>query len=214
MSGPSKPKPISKSLAKALGMDDDGWQKFLLMAELLHQSMGSSDSGKFSILNPDKFDRTKPEKLEMFEAQCRSIYLSNKKYADPSHQALFAGSYLEGAALEWWKGKLKKSTADFKASTPMFWINLRNHFRNPEHWRVIKERLTFLQMKETNHVNRHLTTFENLASQTSRNKEALWARLYSLGTRAQIPTGYMVKTLRSQSTCDSNMPSDQMLSTF
>ena len=40
------------------------------------------------------------------------------------------------------------------------------------------------------------------------------AKLDSLGTRAQIPTGYMVKTLRSQSTCDSNMPSDQMLSTF
>ena len=38
--------------------------------------------------------------------------------------------------------------------------------------------------------------------------------LLTLGTRAQIPTGYMVKTLRSQSTCDSNMPSDQMLSTF
>ena len=36
----------------------------------------------------------------------------------------------------------------------------------------------------------------------------------SLGTRAQIPTGYMVKTLRSQSTCDLNMPSNQMLSTF
>ena len=38
--------------------------------------------------------------------------------------------------------------------------------------------------------------------------------LFTLGTRAQIPTGYMVKTLKSQSTCDSNMPSDQMLSTF
>ena len=37
---------------------------------------------------------------------------------------------------------------------------------------------------------------------------------FTLGTRAQIPTGYMVKTLRSQSICDSNMPSDQMLSTF
>ena len=36
----------------------------------------------------------------------------------------------------------------------------------------------------------------------------------TLGTRAQIPTGYMVKTLRSQSTCDSNMPSGQMLNTF
>ena len=41
-----------------------------------------------------------------------------------------------------------------------------------------------------------------------------WFLVFTLGTRAQIPTGYMVKTLRSQSTCDSNMPSDQMLSTF
>jgi len=38
--------------------------------------------------------------------------------------------------------------------------------------------------------------------------------LLTLGTGAQIPTGYMVKTLRAQSTCDSNVPSDQMLSTF
>ena len=34
VSEPSKPKPISKSLAKALGLDDDSWQKFLLTAEL------------------------------------------------------------------------------------------------------------------------------------------------------------------------------------
>ena len=38
--------------------------------------------------------------------------------------------------------------------------------------------------------------------------------MFTLGTRAQIPTGHMVKTLRSQSTFDSNMPSDQILSTF
>ena len=30
----------------------------------------------------------------------------------------------------------------------------------------------------------------------------------SLGTRAQIPTGHIVNTLRAQATCDSNMPSD------
>ena len=30
----------------------------------------------------------------------------------------------------------------------------------------------------------------------------------TLGTGAQIPTGYIVKTLRAQSTCDSNVPSD------
>ena len=160
-------------------------------AELLRQSAGSSDDGKFSVANPDKFDGTKPEKLETFEAQCRSVYLSNeRKYADPSRQALFAGSYLEGAAFEWWKGELKKSTADFKASAPMFWISLRNRFGNPEHWRVIEERLTFLQMKETDHFNRHLTTFENLASQTSWNEEALRARLYwSLSRRLREDLG-------------------------
>ena len=76
VSEPSKPKPISKSLAKALGLDDNSWQKFLLTAELLRQSMGSSDDGKFSVSNPDKFDGTKPEKLETFEAQRQSVYLS------------------------------------------------------------------------------------------------------------------------------------------
>ena len=45
-------------------------------------------------------------------------------------------------------------------------------------------------------------------------RELIQENAQTLGTRAQIPTGYMVKTLRSQSTCDSNMPSDQMLSTF
>ena len=76
MSGQSKPKhTISKSLAKALGIDNDGWQKFLLTAELLRQTMGSSDDGKFSVSNLDKFYGTKPEKLETFEAQCQSICL-------------------------------------------------------------------------------------------------------------------------------------------
>ena len=37
---------------------------------------------------------------------------------------------------------------------------------------------------------------------------SVWGLGESLGTRAQIPTGYMVKTLRAQSTFDSNVPSD------
>jgi len=189
LSGKGKNPP--KNVAKALGMDDDDYQKFLLTAELIRQTMGGSDNEKFSVANPDKFDGTKPEKLETFEAQCRSVYLSNeKKFADPSRQALFAGSYLEGAAFEWWKGELKKSMADFKASAPQFWVTLRNRFGNPEHWRVVEERLHFLQMKETDHANRHLTTFENLASQTSWNEEALRARLYwSLAPRLREDLG-------------------------
>ena len=46
--------------------------------------------------------------------------------------------------------------------------------------------------------------FEELREQT---KE-------TLGTRAQIPTGHIVNTLRAQATCNSNVPSDQMLGTF
>ena len=37
---------------------------------------------------------------------------------------------------------------------------------------------------------------------------------WTLGTRAKIPSGYMVNTLRTQTTCVYNMPSDQMLNTF
>ena len=43
------------------------------------------------------------------------------------------------------------------------------------------------------------------------NDDALWGytiRAETLGTGAQIPTGYMVKTLRAQSTYDSNVLSD------
>jgi len=38
--------------------------------------------------------------------------------------------------------------------------------------------------------------------------EADHQKFPTLGTGAQIPTGYMVKTLRAQSTCDSNVPND------
>ena len=55
-----------------------------------------------------------------------------------------------------------------------------------------------------------------LEEESENDRQVAYVSRYwlTLGTRAQIPTGYMVKTLRSQSTCDSNMPSDQMLSTF
>jgi len=50
-------------------------------------------------------------------------------------------------------------------------------------------------------------------TQNSGNSGMGWSKVMqvqrqTLGTGAQIPTGYMVKTLRAQSTCDSNMPSD------
>jgi len=63
-------------------------------------------------------------------------------------------------------------------------------------------------------IGRILANLDYLAPEIDRLHEEEKLALLTLGTRAQIPTGYMVKTLRSQSTCDSNMPSDQMLSTF
>ena len=59
----------------------------------------------------------------------------------------------------------------------------------------------------------YISNIESMLAELSGKVSNMEGRL-SLGTRAQIPTGHMVKTLRSQSTCHSNMPSDQMLSTF
>ena len=50
-----------------------------------------------------------------------------------------------------------------------------------------------------------------------KSKEQTWynrSTYISLGTRAKIPSGYILNTLRTQTTCVSNMPSDQMLNTF
>ena len=126
----------------------------ILISEVIWQTVSSQDSERFSVANPDKFDGSRPEKLETFEAQCCSVFLSNeRKYADPTCQAIFTGSYLEGAAFKWWKNELKKPTDEFKKSTPQFWTQLWNCFRNLEDWCVVEEKLTFLQMKETDHVN-------------------------------------------------------------
>jgi len=57
----------------------------------------------------------------------------------------------------------------------------------------------------------HFTFEVNLEDAVDVNLASSWPGPitdFSLGTGAQIPTGYMVKTLRAQSTCDFNVPSD------
>ena len=154
-------------------------QSVALISEIFRHTLSSQDTERFSVSTPDKFDGSSLEKLETFKAQCRSVFLSNeRKYSDPTRQAVFAGSYLEGAAFEWWKNELRKLTNEFKQSAHHFWDELRTRFRNPEYWRVVEERLTFLQMKETDHVNQHITEFETLSAQTNWNQDALRSCLY------------------------------------
>ena len=104
-------------------------QSVALISEIFQHTLSSQDTECFSVSTPDTFDGSSLEKLEMFEAQCRSVFLSNKrKYSDPTRQAVFAGSYLEGTAFEWWKNELRKPTNEFKQSAHHFWDELQTHF--------------------------------------------------------------------------------------
>ena len=77
-------------------------QLVTLISKIFQHTLSSQDTECFSVSNLDKFDGSSLEKLETFEAQCRSVFLSNKrKYSDPTCQAVFTGSYLEGTAFEW-----------------------------------------------------------------------------------------------------------------
>ena len=154
-------------------------QSVALISEIFRHTLSSQDTKHFSVSTLDKFNGSSPEKLETFEAQCQSVFLSNKrKYSDPTCQAVFTGSYLEGAAFEWWKNELRKLTNEFKQSAHHFWDELQTHFGNLEYWCIVKERLTFLQMKETDHINQHITEFETLSAQTNWNQDALHSCLY------------------------------------
>ena len=53
-------------------------QSVALISEIFRHTLSSQDTERFSISTPDKFDGSSPEKLETFEAQCWSVFLSNK----------------------------------------------------------------------------------------------------------------------------------------
>jgi hypothetical protein len=155
--------------------------------------VASIGSDRIPVRTPDKFDGSKPEKLDAFEGQCRMVFLGDEnKYSTPRKQALFAGSYLDGSAYDWWLQELRKSDADFRNTADNFWTLLRDRFGNPDHLRIVERQLTQLQMKDTDQVNRHLVRFDTLANQLEWNEPALRSRFeLSLNTRLRDDLGRM-----------------------
>ncbi|KAF9643211.1 hypothetical protein BDM02DRAFT_3192036 [Thelephora ganbajun] len=138
---PKQPPPASKTKEELEGME---FMKSVLVAGLI-----SATADKIPIWNPDRFDGTKLEKLDTFEGQCRMVFLGDeRKFNTPQKQALYAGSYLDGAPYEWWLQELRKTDAEFKKMAEDFWNILQDHFRNPNHIHTVEQQLTYLQMKE------------------------------------------------------------------
>ena len=120
----------------------------------LANALASVNSEKIPVRTPDRFDGSKPEKLDIFEGQCRMVFLGDeKRYNSAKKKALYAGSYLDGAAADWWLQELRKTDAGFGVTADSFWDILRERFGNPDHIRIVERQLTqpaaaaqFLQM--------------------------------------------------------------------
>jgi hypothetical protein len=156
-------------------------------------AVSNIDVDTIPVRTPDKFDGTNPEKLESFEGQCRMVFLGDEHRYDSSRkQALFAGSYLDGFAYDWWLQELRKSDVEFRRTSDNFWNILRERFGNPDHTRTVERELTLLQMKDTDHVNRHIVRFDTLANQLKWNEPALRSRFeLSLNARLRDDLGRM-----------------------
>jgi hypothetical protein len=168
-------------------------EDLLAMRDVFMAGLSSVNSDKIPICNPDKFDGSKPEKLDTFEGQCRMVYLGDeRKFNTDRKQALFAGSYLDGAPREWWLQELRKTTDEFKDTAANFWNLLRDRFGNPDYVRTIERQLTSLQMKDSDRVNRHIVRFDTLSSQLQWNEASLRSRFeLSLNGRLKDDLGRM-----------------------
>ena len=134
----------------------------------------SYDLDTICVRTPDMFDGTNPEKLDAFEGQCRMIFLGDeKRFSNPRKQALYAGSFLKGLAFDWWLQELRKSNLEFRDMADNFWSILRERFGYPDYTRIIERKLTYLRMKDTDHVNHHIVRFDTLANQLEWNEPAL-----------------------------------------
>jgi hypothetical protein len=163
------------------------------MTATIVAGFNAASSDRIPVRTPDRFDGTKPEKLDTFEGQCRMVFLGDeRKYSTSRKQVLFAGSYLDGAAYDWWLQELRKSDAAFKLVADDFWNILRERFGNPDHLRLVERQLTALVMKDTDRVNRHIVRFDTLSTQLEWNEAALRSRFeLSLNTRLKDDLGRM-----------------------
>ena len=178
--------------ANLQGSEDD-MKMFEIMKILFANGLANVGTDKVPVRTPDKFDGSKPEKLEVFKGQCRMVFLGDeKKYNNSRKRALFAGSYLDGSAYDWWLQELRRSDADFRQTADNFWDILRERFGNPDHLRNVERQLTQLQMKDSDRVNRHIVSFDTLANQLEWNEPALRSRFeLSLNTRLRDDLGRM-----------------------
>ena len=140
----------------------------------LPSALTNIDSDTIPVRTPDTFDGTNPEKLDAFEGQCRMVFLGDeKRFSNSRKQALYAGSYLNGLAFDWWLQELRKSDLDFRDMANNFWVILRERFGYPDHTRIVERKLTYLRMKDTDRVNHHIIRFDTLANQLEWNEPAL-----------------------------------------
>jgi hypothetical protein len=185
--------PPTSSPKKPEGKAEKEIEELEYMKMIMVAGFSAANADKIPVRAPDRFDGTKPEKFDAFEGQCRMVFLGDeKKFNTPRKQALYAGSYLDGAPYEWWLQVLRTSDTEFKAISENFWKLLRERFGNPDHHRTIERQLSQLQMKDTDHVNRHIVRFDTLAIQLDWNEAALRSRFEnSLNTRLKDDLGRM-----------------------
>ncbi|KIN94581.1 hypothetical protein M404DRAFT_34922 [Pisolithus tinctorius Marx 270] len=128
-------------------------------------------SSRTKLHEPNTFDGTNPKKLRAFFIQCK-LNFQDRPWAFRTNRAkvIFAQSYLKGMALEWFKLDLLR--LDNPNSWPLwmdswreFVLELQTTFGPHDLVADAKSQLDHLHMKESQHINKYVVDFNQLASQ-------------------------------------------------
>ena len=122
-----------------------------------------------------------PKKLKTFLMQCRLYFWGSSEFEDDTKRVIFAVSYLQDVAQEWFEPGLSGLTntyPDWLDSWDAFVDELQTNFSPFDKSANVEHDLTNLQMKDTQCISDYLVHFNLLAVCCPWRESALWYRFH------------------------------------
>ncbi|KIO10107.1 hypothetical protein M404DRAFT_101248, partial [Pisolithus tinctorius Marx 270] len=131
-------------------------------------------SSRTKLHEPNTFDGTDPKKLHAFFIQCELNFQDWPQAFRTNHaKVIFTQSYLKGMALEWFKPDLlglddPNDWPLWMDSWREFILELQTTFSPHNLVTDTESQLDHLHMKDTQHINKYIVDFNQLASQVGK----------------------------------------------
>lgn len=139
---------------------------------------------KIDAAKPDKFNGADRSKLRGFLIDCEAYFLANvRKYATHRSRILFTATYLTGEPKNWFGGYIEElldggEVEEFLTSWPLFKRELTMTFGIVNEAEQAEARLVRHSMRDSDHVSKYKTKFDEYGKLLDWNAAALASQFY------------------------------------